>query len=480
MSLWVDATSYPMRIYGRGIDFPPFAPPQNAIFNRLDEGKVFTFQVDQWVERPAFDGPLFNIMSYGGNIQNTIAAAKAAIRSDVGFYAATVYIPEGEPVISEPLVLPRTGATPNGVIRLQGAGSRATRIRASASFPTNRAMIEWEATTTTQAWHQSIKGLGILLPNVSGVMGINYKPNLKSTGAECLAETLSIDMEDLLIEGSNQYHSSFIRLEGNVKGSTFSRISGDPSIGTWAQDTALFEFDTTDFGAEGDDSAGGIFCHFEDIQPMLRRGGYTQAFKGRLLRSSMTNIYGQQSRTLPTLELDNSSNVVVTNLSNEGGGSQPQVKLSNSADLTFVNMGIGSPVDKGSGVGNGVELVNVRDSDFVGVWRRSGNPSFTSLGKKMLTLDANCKRNTFLRWQLNAAATAEITNNSADTNDNYGEFYDIQNSARYYLGRKPLQTFTTATKPTAANWTGSIIYVSDGGAGAVFQGSNGAAWVNLG
>src|SRR5262245_55514235 len=43
-----------------------------------------------------------------------------------------------------------------------------------------------------------------------------------------------------------------------------------------------------------------------------------------------------------------------------------------------------------------------------------------------------------------------------------------------------LATFTVATRPTASSWTGSIIYVSDGGAGAVFQGSNGAAWVNLG
>lgn len=44
----------------------------------------------------------------------------------------------------------------------------------------------------------------------------------------------------------------------------------------------------------------------------------------------------------------------------------------------------------------------------------------------------------------------------------------------------PLVAFTAATRPAAASWTGSIIYVSDGGAGAVFQGSNGAAWVNLG
>jgi hypothetical protein len=41
--------------------------------------------------------------------------------------------------------------------------------------------------------------------------------------------------------------------------------------------------------------------------------------------------------------------------------------------------------------------------------------------------------------------------------------------------------YTTATKPAAASVpAGTIIFVSDGGAGAVFQGSTGSAWVNLG
>src|SRR5262245_18978059 len=43
-----------------------------------------------------------------------------------------------------------------------------------------------------------------------------------------------------------------------------------------------------------------------------------------------------------------------------------------------------------------------------------------------------------------------------------------------------LATYTVATRPAAASWPGSIIYVSDGAAGAKFQGSDGAAWVNLG
>ncbi len=43
-----------------------------------------------------------------------------------------------------------------------------------------------------------------------------------------------------------------------------------------------------------------------------------------------------------------------------------------------------------------------------------------------------------------------------------------------------LMTYTVATLPTASDWAGAVIYVSDGGSGAVFRGSNGTAWVNLG
>lgn len=41
--------------------------------------------------------------------------------------------------------------------------------------------------------------------------------------------------------------------------------------------------------------------------------------------------------------------------------------------------------------------------------------------------------------------------------------------------------FTTATRPAASQvMPGKIIYVSDGGAGNVFQGWNGSSWVSLG
>lgn len=43
-----------------------------------------------------------------------------------------------------------------------------------------------------------------------------------------------------------------------------------------------------------------------------------------------------------------------------------------------------------------------------------------------------------------------------------------------------LMTYEAADLPAAADYEGAIVYVPDGGAGAVFRGSNGSAWVNLG
>ena len=43
-----------------------------------------------------------------------------------------------------------------------------------------------------------------------------------------------------------------------------------------------------------------------------------------------------------------------------------------------------------------------------------------------------------------------------------------------------LATFTVATLPSAADFEGGAIYVSDGAGGTKFRGSDGTAWVDLG
>ncbi len=41
-------------------------------------------------------------------------------------------------------------------------------------------------------------------------------------------------------------------------------------------------------------------------------------------------------------------------------------------------------------------------------------------------------------------------------------------------------TYLTSTLPTAADWEGGLIYVSNGSSGEKFRGSDGSSWVNLG
>lgn len=47
-------------------------------------------------------------------------------------------------------------------------------------------------------------------------------------------------------------------------------------------------------------------------------------------------------------------------------------------------------------------------------------------------------------------------------------------------GPLPLKSYTMATLPTASDYEGALVYVSDGAAGQKFRGSDGSSWVNLG
>lgn len=57
---------------------------------------------------------------------------------------------------------------------------------------------------------------------------------------------------------------------------------------------------------------------------------------------------------------------------------------------------------------------------------------------------------------------------------------ELERQALLSLANEPLPEYTVATRPTASTVPRTIIFVSDGGAGAVFQGSDGTSWVNLG
>jgi hypothetical protein len=78
-----------------------------------------------------------------------------------------------------------------------------------------------------------------------------------------------------------------------------------------------------------------------------------------------------------------------------------------------------------------------------------------------------------------AALTRNLTEYLSKVSFSVGVALDVDGHKAMAVPLR-LATYTVSTRPTASDWPGAIIYVSDGGAGAVFQGSNGSAWVNLG
>src|SRR6185369_12639119 len=101
MTLTIDATSSPgiMQIYGTGMDFPPFAPPHNALFYRQDEGKLFRYDAfaSDWSELPPAETASQNVVSYGARGQGAddTAGLQAAVDYVDAQGGGTVYCPKG-------------------------------------------------------------------------------------------------------------------------------------------------------------------------------------------------------------------------------------------------------------------------------------------------------------------------------------------------------------------------------------------------
>jgi hypothetical protein len=294
----------------------------------------------------------------------------------------------------------------------------------AATFPANRGMIEWEA-VAARAWMQNIRSLSFVLPNVAGTMAIYYLPTDKSTAAALRNERLQIDLDDLLIEGTNSHHSTLIKLDGNTAFSRMSKVYGDPSLGDKTFDTILLECHSefTD-----DDGSGIHYSMITDIQCGVRRGGRGSVFKGRL--SSCTFTLGGSfvgSRGTPAYHFIKSQHSTLISLGTEGRSEKPQYLIDSCKNMRFINCGAGTPseAETGDGVGNAVEFVNTVDCSWDGMQRIQGKPTYDSFGVKHLVVDENSKRNRFLNWCVVGSVSHEILFEGPVTNQNYGEFYDV-------------------------------------------------------
>lgn len=334
-------------------------------------------------------------------------AVHAAVESSP--LGGTVFIPPGVDVmISQPVVLPRTDFNPINVVKIIGGDKYTSRIVGTADFPSGRALIEWEK-VRKRTWEQKIANLTLELPEVSDVEAIHYHHTGQKTFDDYKDERLQIDLENLLIKGSNSHHKVLIDLEASVFFSRFHNIIGDNKQGDAPDhDTILLKTDTQHRGENGEvplgDTPGISFSSLENLHSPIRRGGYAQVFKGRLVRSSFSDSFCNGGRQNPSFEFINCQASYLNNLGTEGLGEKPIVKMIACVFMQVDQLGLGTPNEAdGSGIGNGLELFACNDCTFDTRIALPGQRAFSDLGVKVVVIDKYSQRNKFVNWGFRAA-----------------------------------------------------------------------------
>ena len=386
-------------------------------------------------------------------IQKAItAASQSGTTSDAG---ARVRLPPGTYMISAPLILPRSGVTPNHVVWLEGQTNRATILKGTTTFPTNRAIIEWDQSAAVPAWNNKISNLRIFVPSVSGAMAIHYQVTLNATFNQIHAERWNGVLEHLNVEGSNQFHTKLIYLEGEQVYSRIEDIQCDPSQGTVTFDTLCLQVDSNIFGAPvGQEGSGFQFSYLDGLTSTTRRGGFSLAFSGRIMDSQFKNVNCNGTKFADIcFNFVNTASSVLVNLTNEGQSDQPQIRFTNSYGNTIQQIQMGTPNNAGGGVGNGMELVGSSSNTFIGLALGTVT-TFNSQGVKMLTLDASSKDNVFLNWDVRGDPATEVTDSGSR---NFFRYNRTDTGRQLTVGAQSTTTF--ADLGTPAN--GTLTYCSD-------------------
>lgn len=360
-----DATAFPLTIDGNGSEQVDFETAVK-IYGRAGTEVVWDATAGMWRIRSGKEQiypfiPRINVRWFGAKgdgVTDDRAAIQAAM--DVakslglsGLLGAIVYFPPGRYAIGAPLVVSRTGSTPTNVVWLQGADLRSCQIFGlAATFPTGRALIEWED-TVARAWHQRIADLSFNVPAVANTRAIHYKfSGTVTTQAHVEAQWCQIDMQNLLIEGNNDYHESFIKVEGAWRFSHVSEVYGDPSTGALGTyDTALFEIDY-ELGSSGNppgisaDTVGFTYGVMENCHGMVRRGGYTRNFVGRAFQCKLLQMFcngGKSGNGGICYHFLNSYDWLCEGIHNEGQGEAAQIQVEDSRFGLFNRFGLGTP-----------------------------------------------------------------------------------------------------------------------------------------
>lgn len=360
------------------------------------------------------------------SLQSAIDATKTQTNN-----GGVLNISPGRHMINEPLIIPRTGATPQNVVHLIGAGRYQTTIYGSDDFPAGRALIEWED-VPARAWEQRIQGIGFELPNVPDVKAIHYRLTDNSSFSAIDAERAQISLENLYIIANNDYHPVLIKIEGINIGATIRQIEGDPQQGNNATyDTLLLEVDSTYPGfTQGGDSPGLFSCDISQLYGSARRGGYSSVFRGRLCRSRMADCFGNGGKNDPSFTFVNSISSTLENLSTEGQGEKPQFLFDRCEFMDVRNFGVGTPDAVGDGgIGNGIELIGCNDNQFDNRWADGSKPSFSARGVRVISVDADSRRNRFTRVGIRSAGIPADEFSIAGGVSNEVHYFDFQTNS---------------------------------------------------
>lgn len=357
------------------------------------------------------------------------AAAEASI------YGGTVFIPPSvEVLLTRPAILPRTDLSPLRVVKIVGGDKYTSRIVGTLDFPPGRALIEWEK-ESKRAWEQKIANLTLELPDVPDTKAIDY-PHLRDRSEEDYSmERLQIDLIDLLVKGSNTYHQVLIDLQASVFFSRFQNVIGDIKPGTSPRyDTNLLQTDSKHTGKHGErplgDTPGIAYSNLSNLHNPIRRGGFAQVFKGRLVLCSFSDSFCNGGRQNPSYEFINCQATQLLNIGTEGRGEKPIVKMIGCVFMQVDQLGLGTPNEvDGSGIGNGLELYACNDCAFDTHFTLPEKPAFSNLGVKVVVIDRLSKRNKFTNWGFRAAngdIAAEVDIQAPRENGNVIQGVDVK------------------------------------------------------
>lgn len=429
---------------------PRFWYPDGAdtVYISVNGGPAWPANADYDPRLDTADAYTVNALTYGADptgtadswaaISDAIEDARnkgLLIRADPDDYVAhdhrgaNVYLPAGQYIINSPIVLPRSGTYRSNTVGLVGQHMDSTRLVAGPSFPSNRALIEWEIPAnplTTDVRDQTISDLTLVPKNAVGSYAIWF-PLIGSrasygTDLNAIDTMYNCRFENLIVYGNNTYHQAVIRLEGRVDFSLIRNVQADFTLGA-VYTTRLFQFDDLSMwtsltlaGTQLYDGPGFNFGIIDQIG-IGHRGGACSILWGRINATQVSNFFlGGTLGQTPSIYIRDGGLITGWMWTSEGFGENGIVTLENCVGVTVSELGLGVTDQATAPLpGSGLRLINVQKSRFVNRQAPTVSPAFSAYNSKLVRVDATCKDIAFIGWNGTASYASEWDVDAAAT-----------------------------------------------------------------